>query len=280
MVADHRYSSLHQERSYLLSALAREESRAEHMNGTLETIRAKLQMAQADQGSAEAIGNLKKAVMAISRKLKKCYKSERAMANNLAAVTARMQILEQHQWRKAQSEYSQRMQQMPISGVALGLQEMTLESRMSPAYGYPCTPYPPTPYTIDPLSATLPSMPATPFLQPQSTMNMEMGWNTPLPMPHYNQFQPPFGMYAPFNTPQPSMPTSWQNMDIQYSPYAVSNEPIKASRRMSLPNPPRRTSWGGIEFLGRVVEDPANNESVGPGSMVGDTTVSHRMQEM
>jgi hypothetical protein len=182
-VADHRYSALQQERSYLLSALAAEESRAEHFIRALQSHKAKLQTAESDQDSAEAVRNLRKASAAITRKLKKCHKSERAMANNLAAVTCRMQMLEQHQWRKAQFEYSQRMQRTPMYGMALGLQEMTLASPMSPAYGYPCTPYPARSYAMSSPSGTLPSMPATPLLQPQQMVSMENAWNMPFYTP-------------------------------------------------------------------------------------------------
>lgn len=281
-VANHHYSSLQQERSYLLSALATEESRAEHMNRTLGTIRAKLEMAGAHEDSTEMAGNLTKAAAAITRKLKKCYKSERAMANNLAAVTTRMQMLEQHQWRKAQFEYSQRVQQTPIYGMALGLLGMTLESPISPAYGYPCMPYPPTSYTLSPLSGTIPSVPTTPFLQPQQMMSIEGAWNAALPTPYYEQFQMPFGISTPFNTPQPSMPATWQNMDIQYSPYAYakSNEPMKRSRRMSLPDPPRMSSWHTEGLLGGIEEEPPAREHIEPGrrlSMISCTGASLRM---
>jgi hypothetical protein len=242
-VADHRYSALHQERSYLLSALATEESCAEHFIRALQTTKAKLKIAESDQDSAEVVRNLRKAAAAITRKLKKCHKGERAMANNLAAVAWRMQMLEQHQWRKAQFEYSQRMQQTPMYGVVLGLQEMTLASPMSPAYGYPCTPYPARLYAMSSPSGRLPSMPATPLLQPQQMVSMEDAWNTPLSAPCYEQFQTQYAITTPFNTPQPGMAAVGQDTNVYYSPHALPNEPINRSRRMSLPNPPRNSSW-------------------------------------
>lgn len=282
-VHDHRYFSLHQERSYLLSALATEESRAEHMTRTLETTRVKLQIAEASDDPAGEVGNLRKVAAAITRKLKKCRKSERALANNLAAVTARMQMLEQHQWRKAQFEYSQRMQETPIYGMAQGLQEMTLQPPMCPAYGYPCTPYPPTSYTLSPLSFTFPSMQATPSLQPQSLTGMGHSWNTPLPTPCHQEFQTSFGMSTPLTTPKPGMPAIWQNMDNPQSNYALSNEPIKRGRRMSLPNPPRRTSWHRPGFMIGCGEDHSASENMELGRrlcMVDGTSAPSRMQRM
>jgi hypothetical protein len=248
-VTDHRYSSLQQERSYLLSALATEESGAEHIALTLKTTRAKLQIAEAQEDSAAVARNLRKTMAAMTRKLKKCHRNEQAMANNLAAVTARMQILEQNQWRKAQLDHSERMQQAPIYAMVLGLQGMTLESPMFPAYGYPCTQCPPTSYTVSHLGGAIPSVPATPFLLPQQMMSsIESAWNTPLFTPYHEQFLMPLGMGTPFSTPQPIMNATRQNMDMNMnlqSPrhaHAESNEPMKQSRRMSLPDPPRRSS--------------------------------------
>ena len=237
-VTDHHYTSLHQERTYLLSALAKEESHAEHMSRCLETITTKLNIAEAHENSTDMVGGLRRSAAAISRKLKKCHKSERAMANNLAAVTARMRMLEQHQWRKAQFEYSQ---QTPMYGMTLGLQELTLASPMTPAYGYPYTSYPSTSSTMSPLGLTGPPMPATPILPPQMA-SMEYGWTTPVPTPYQDKFQIAFGTSTSFNPPQPGMLDPWEAIGIPPSSCATYNEPLNQVRRMSLPNPPR-TSW-------------------------------------
>jgi hypothetical protein len=260
---DQRYSTLHQERSYLLSALAAEESRLGHMTRNLESTRAKLKIAEAHQDSAAAVGSLKKAAAAVTRKLKKCRKSERAMVDNLAAVTARLRMLEQHQWRKVHFEDSQRTQQMSMYGIALDLQEMRLESPMSPAYGYPCTPYPPATYPMSPLSATPPSMPVTPMLQPQSTMGMQSTWDTLLPTPYHPRFQPMFGVDTPFKKPQAVAPVSLQAREIPLSSHPVSNELTETGRRMSLPNPPRN-SWHASGFVGGIDEQRSARESIGP----------------
>jgi hypothetical protein len=282
-VVDHRYSALHQERSYLLSALATEESRAEHFIRALQTNTAKLQIAESDRDSAEAVRKSRKAAAAITRKLRKCHKSERAMTNNLAAVTCRMQMLEQHQWRKAQFEYSQRMQQTPMYGMALGFQEMTLASPMSPAYGYPCTPYPARSYAMSFPSGTLPSMPATPLLQPQQMVSMENASNMPLSTPCYEQFQTQYAIRTPFNFPQPVMAAVGQDMNVCYSLHALPNEPINRSRRMSLPNPPRNSSWDTPGFLRGIGEEPVAKENIELGSrlsVVGGTSASLRMQRL
>lgn len=191
-VTDHRYSSLHQEHSYLLSALAKEESRLAHLSRTRESVRAKLVIAEAHGSSAEEVGRLKKAVAAISRKLKQCHKSERAMADNLSAVSERIRMLELHQWQKASFEYSQKMYQTPTHGMVLGFPEMTLELPISPACMYGWTVYSPMSCTMPSVNIALSSMPGSPLLQSQSMVNVGNAWNTPLPV-HYDHFQIPLG---------------------------------------------------------------------------------------
>src|SRR3954447_10760764 len=77
-------SSLHQERAYLLSALAAEESRGEQLTFSLDAARQKLAAADHGEGSVDEVEKLKKAVTGIARKLKRIQKSRKAMINNLA----------------------------------------------------------------------------------------------------------------------------------------------------------------------------------------------------
>lgn len=261
-VADDRYSPLHQERTYLLSALAKEESRAEHLCRCLETITTKLKTAEGHEDSTDTVKNLRMSAAAITRKLKKCHESERAMANNLATLTTLMQMLGQHQWRKAQFEYSKRMQQTLTDGMTLGLQDMSLVSPITPAYGYPYTPFPSASSMMSPLSLTGSPLPATPAVQPQMALAcMEYGWDTPMPTPYQNNFQMAFGTNTSFNPRQLGMAYSGQAVGIQPSSRAAYDEPLNPVRRMSLPNPPR-TSWqepGGLTGIG---EDLAMTESI------------------
>jgi hypothetical protein len=278
-VADHRYSSLHQERSYLLLALATEESRAEHLSRCLETITTKLKTVEAHEDSTDAVGNLRKAAAAMNRKLRKCYRSERAMVNNLAAVTACMQMLEQHQWRKAQFDYSKRIQQMPVFGTGQGLHELTLAPLIPPAYSYPCTPCPPSSFAMSPLTPTYPSMPATPMLQPQTLPSMENVWNAPMSTPYYEQFQMPLDTSTPYNTPQPGMHALWQPVGFHPSPQTTYKEPLKQARTLSLPNSPT-TSWHTSGILTGTGEEIVASQSIEleKSSLIDGTSEALRMQ--
>jgi hypothetical protein len=180
--------------------------------------------------------------------------------------------------------------------MTLALQGMTLESPMSPAYGYPCTLYPSISYTISPLNGAMPSVPATPFLQPQQMMSsIEGAWNSPLPSPYHGPFLTPLGMSTPFNTPQPIMTATWQNRDMNLNmnmnrnfqssqhAYAESNPAMKQSRRMSLPDPPRKSSWHTEGLLEGIGEEPSVSADAEQGrslSMDGGTGASLGMQTM
>jgi hypothetical protein len=284
MVTDHRHSSLHHERSYLLSALATQESRAEYLTRALESAKAKLQIARAEEDSADATANLKKAAAAITKKLKKCQKNQRAMANNLAAVTTLMQMLEQHRWRKAQFEYSHNRQRAPLYEMTLGIQDINLDPTIRPTYGYPFTPYPPAAYTPSLPIAPLPSMPATPLLQPQPMINMEHAWNMPLPMPCYGPYQPQFSISPPFNTPHYGMSHNWNHTNSQYLPNPVPAKSVGGGRRLSLPNPPRKDSWhtsGSLGGIGPAPRVDATTVELGTRlSMVGSGSASLKTQRL
>jgi hypothetical protein len=237
LITDSRYSGLHHERSYLLSALASEESRAEKETSFLETTRAKLKEAR-EETDHEAIAALRKRIASTVKRLRKCRQSERAMANNLAAVTARMQFLEQNKWRTAQLEYLHETQRSPVDGLPLGLQRMTLESPMSPSYGYSHSPYPPTCYAMSPFNATLPSLPEYPVLQPQGMMSIANAWDTTLPTPYRQDSPMIFGTDMPFDTPPAALSEMWQTSHRLNSTRTGSGMLSDRPRRMSLPNPP------------------------------------------
>jgi hypothetical protein len=281
-VSDHRYSALHQERLYLLSALAAEESRAEQMTRSLQTTRAKLMNAADCEDSTDAVANLRKAASAIVRKLKKCQKNQRAMANNLDAVTSRMQMLEEHQWRRAQFEYSQKMLQTPMYGMAMGLQEMSLDTLISPAYGYPCTPYPATShYSVSSPTISVPSILASPMLQSLATPSTGAFWGHALPAPYHDQFYSHPTLNVPSNTPQSSVPSQELISDNRPVMFAPDQEPMRRARRMSLPNPTRKNSWHLGETLTEIGEESVVNEGMDLGrrlSMVDGTSSALRMQ--
>lgn len=258
MATDLCYSGLHHERSYLLSALASEESRAEKLTRSLEATRVKLMTAQADQDHEGAAG-LRKIAASITRRLKKCQDNERAMTNNLAAVTSRMQFLEQHQWRRAQFECSQRMQISPIDELGLGFQGMTLEPPVSSSFACPHSPYPPTFYAMSPFGATMPALPAPPMLQPQRMMSIESTWDTPLPTPHQQHFQVPLGMAQPFDGPQAGASDMWKCTTPPPSPSVPFSSSNERSRRLSLPTPPAVVSSNVAESPSITVRRASDN---------------------
>ncbi|KAL9109484.1 MAG: hypothetical protein Q9227_005819 [Pyrenula ochraceoflavens] len=184
-----RFSSLHQERSYLLSVLAAEEDHAARLLRALENTRAKLRDVErrrgreqvavrssegirnhreeeesddADKNSDAMVESLSKALSGINRKLKRCYKTQKAMTINLAAVTQRMQEQEQHlQWRRANEVWNHQQQNQynlhRLNELQISMQNVSLVS--PPSY------IPMMPMT---LQQQIPPYPTTPYLQPHA----------------------------------------------------------------------------------------------------------------
>jgi hypothetical protein len=233
-------SSLHQERAYLLSALAAEESRGEQLTFSLDAARQRLATADHMEGSVDELKKLKKAVTGIARKLKRSQKSRKAMINNLAAVTSRMEMLEQHQWRKAQFEYSRRTQ-LPSFDDTMNMQNLTLASPITPGYQYqmqsPISPQ--TPGLVHPVPLC-----AMPNIQWCTTAGG--GWGSPLYTPFYAQPYewPQVSCQGPLQTmqhPSPIDESLWRNVD--YSRHSGQAFDSQHQRTMSLPTIPQRASW-------------------------------------
>jgi hypothetical protein len=223
-------SSLHQERAYLLSALAAEESRGEQLTFSLDAAKKKLAVTEYAEGSADAVKSLKKAVTGLARKLKRSQKSQKAMISNLAAVTSRMQMLELHQWRRAQFEYNQQSQLPLRNDINLNMQNLTLVSPITPTYQY---------------QAQSPISPQTPrFAHPMTGYGD--GWGSPLYTPFYVQ---PYERAQATNqeqlqimeNPSPNYGALWRN--VEYARTLGEASGSQPMRTRSLPVVKERASW-------------------------------------
>ncbi len=259
--ASSNHSSLHQERAYLLSALAAEESRGEQLHFSLDATRKKLKAAEHEEGSEDAVKNYKKAVAGIVRKLRRSQKSQKAMINNLAAVTSRMQLLEQHQWRKAQFEYSQGAQYPSIDIMAANMQNLALVSPITPgcAFQSQTSINPFTPGFISPLQLT-----ATPTTQ--WTTAYEQPWGSPLYTPFYEQqYTQSHGRYQAWmqNMSYPQGEARWSDKGATQSPDYVYQPP--KLRTMSLPVVQSPKSWAR---RGASVDVDEEEEAISPKSAI------------
>ena len=229
-------SSLHQERMYLLSILAREESRAERYMLSLEATKAKLRAAEEVDDRCDAdIVNLRKAASGIGRRLKNCQRTQKIMASNLVAVNSRLSVAEQHRWRRLEYQYRHHTQSVPH--VIAGLQSMCF-SPMAPDTPPSYTqqvqsptsylPGPPLPTAMT-LNTTIPTSPATdPWMQ-----------GSPLYNPFYEQMPQHQYPYIPqLQQPQPGASTgqeeNWGRIHgvRATDPFAQTSK----SRTMSLPS--------------------------------------------
>ena len=276
-------SSLHQERAYLLSALAAEESRGEQLTFSLDAARRRLAAAGHAEGSVDEVKELKKAVASIARKLKRSLKCREAMINNLVAVTSRMKMLQQHQWRRAQFEYSQQTQLPSFIDMTTNLQNPTLAAPTTSGYQY---------QTQSPIIPQTPGMvhpvPLNPMPHIQWGATSGGGWGSPLYTPFYAQpyewpqasNQGPLQIMHP---PSPIKESLWRNVEYSRSPgQAVHSQ---HQRSMSLPTVQRRASWarkGSREISG---EDEAASPMSGINlarrlSLIGGASAGLRLEKL
>lgn len=224
-------SSLHQERAYLLSALAAEESREEQLTFSLDATRKKLAAAEYEEDSPDAVKSLKKTVTGLARELKRSKKNQKAMISNLAAVTSRMQMLEQHQWRRAQFEYNQRCQFHFLNDMNMNMQNLTLVSPITPSHQY---------QSQSPISPQTPGFayPVPPTSMPniQWTPNYRDGWGslyTPFYAQPYERLQAASQEQQQIIQDPPPNEVSWRNVEYASRPgQAAGSQPL---RTMSLP---------------------------------------------
>ena len=142
-----QYSILHQERLYLLQALADEEERGERLTKALGNLQSKLENPDKEDPQLSA-RKLKTAIKTIRNKIGKCQHRERVMSGNLQNVIAQMEGLKRYQWRSAHQQYNQQshysqlmmspaapnlMLQSPLAtGIAAQMQYMALKSPYQP----------------------------------------------------------------------------------------------------------------------------------------------------
>ncbi|ETN42144.1 uncharacterized protein HMPREF1541_04085 [Cyphellophora europaea CBS 101466] len=105
-----QYSTLYQERLYLLNALADDESQGERLTYALAGLQAQLdQNESADLPLSSK--KLKQQVKAVRNKIGACQHRERALASNLTSITAQMEGMKRYQWLTAQHEYAMQIHQ-------------------------------------------------------------------------------------------------------------------------------------------------------------------------
>jgi hypothetical protein len=125
------YSSLQQQRRRLLQELANEEARREHIANILEVKKVQLSAAQ---NSGKSIRALKKSSLYLHRKLMSSENTEKYLSQSLAMVTARLNFLEQTQWRRAVLQYNEPIPYGQSDGLAARMQNMALVSPSTPEF--------------------------------------------------------------------------------------------------------------------------------------------------
>ena len=234
--------SLRQERAYLLSTLAAEESRCERYSQALKSTRSKLHIAERTDDKQEGdTKNLRKAASGLSRKLKSSQRSQRIVANNLAAVDARILSTEQHRWRRLQFE-DQQAQNMPQ--VMMEMQNLTLNTSQpmytQQIYQSPVAQTslwaPPQGAPLTPQTTYLPSQ--DPWISPPySPIDQQFPYPASQPMNPIQSHHAPFPIEVTSDVPAPWSPTSWSFIAgaSTTNPFGPFPTPVTRHRAMSLP---------------------------------------------
>ena len=128
------YLSLHQQRRYFLDNLANQEAREETLANILEVTKVKLSAAKNSTEGSQRVKTLKKSRRNLSYKLRICQRTEKALSDKLAVMTARMSFLEQTQWCRTNFDCNQAAQYGQLDGLAAGMQNMGLVSPMTPSF--------------------------------------------------------------------------------------------------------------------------------------------------
>ena len=172
--ADSEYFPLHQQRRYLLENLANEEARGEDFANMLEVNKVKLSAAQS---SGESIRMLKKSSANLRRKMMTSQSTEKLLAQNLAVINARMNYLEQTQWRRAILNHTQSLEYSQLDRLTAGMQGMVV-SPIAPGF----------PTALD----------TSDFISPMSPMFIHP-WTSVYPAPLES-----YQLFSPTTTSQPS----------------------------------------------------------------------------
>ena len=218
-----------------MSTLAHENARADQLHHKLHRLNAILQEKVASDTPVEEAEKLQTLILGTKKKLKRCSLNQKAITGNIAAVNIRMQILEQHQWRKNQLQYSQMAQR------AVPLEVLAEYGKFSIPFDPPSAfyhfPLPISPQT--PLSSPAGLFPSlltmTPSLQPQLLTAPASAWNTPLGTPYHEQFRFPSNQGPSICV---SPPDTVDHLFSQMEQLHVPRDELATvhTRSMSLPN--------------------------------------------
>jgi hypothetical protein len=105
-----QYSVLHQQRLYLLSALAEVEDQGERLIQSLGALETQIHGNEATEPPLST-KKLRQQVRSVRNRLTECQHQERALAANLSQLVAQMEGMKRYQWRQAQHDYQMQIQQ-------------------------------------------------------------------------------------------------------------------------------------------------------------------------
>jgi hypothetical protein len=105
-----QYSVFHQQRLYLLNALAEVENQGERLTQSLGALETQIIEHEATEPPLST-KKIRQQVRSVRNRLTDCQHQERALAANLSQLVAQMEGIKRYQWRQAQHDYQMQIQQ-------------------------------------------------------------------------------------------------------------------------------------------------------------------------
>lgn len=215
-------SPIHQEKIYLLTILAAEESHATRLLEALVKRRAELEDTARQDIDEDVAASIKKAIGGIKRKLKRCYKTQAAVTSNLNNVNTRLQEIDQFRWKGADQAWTQQIQDRWFNEMQVGLQGLSLGQTVT-----------------TPISE---STHATPYHHPQ-LISQSTG-----PLQAFTDYQsvsdlgfrsPDQATICPQNCPTPTFSWTWtaSPMSPLYPPFYASSSDGSYCNQPPVPSP-------------------------------------------
>jgi hypothetical protein len=197
-----QYSVLHQERLYLVNALVQEESQGESLTHSLMALQAQVHQNETSDPPVNT-RKLRQQIKTVRQKIGACQNRERALAANLANITARMEGVKRYNWQNAQARYAIQLQQAQQHA-----QNVLMMSPSRPAFALR------SPANVD-LAAEMQYLTLAPSGGPVFGNRASLD-------PYIGSFSQPFGpMNLAYSTYGEAIPTPMQ-MQLTYPPQDLS----------------------------------------------------------
>lgn len=237
-----QYSVLHQERLYLLEALAEEETQGERLTQALMSLQAQIEACEAHDspGNGKRLKQLRQQAKSVRNRIGACQNRERALALNVSGIVAQMEGVKRYHWINEQQNYAIQLAQAQQHA------HMVLMSPARPAFALR------SPANID-LAAQMQYMSLAPQPEPvfgnRASLDPHMGTLNQV-MPYVAPTSVVGNMYQPDTSAEWNGMIAWPAFNEVSGPATIPSSAVTASYSCVSPT---THDWLGVKtsILGR-----------------------------